>query len=314
MLSGDTLFVGDIARPDLAVDKDEGAREIFRSLHERLLALARRVEVWPGHLGGSLCGGPGDGHEGLLDDRLRARATTTLLHEEDEDALRRARDSPPSAPQPPNFQAIVEINRGAAGCTARVDAAPAHSAPGRASARDGRAASSTCARDLQFDDAHIPGSVCDHGAAGRLRHQARLGGRPRRRRSCSSAATTTTRRAAAPARRGGRHRARRRLPGRRDDELARRSSRDVGAHRAHRRAGPARAPRARPGVQVLDVRERGRVARRPHPRTRCTSPTTTSARLPDGLDPARAGRGHLRVGPAQRRRRLAAPAPRAPRT
>ena len=39
MLTGDTLFVGDVARPDLAVDKDEGARGIFRSLHEKLLSL-----------------------------------------------------------------------------------------------------------------------------------------------------------------------------------------------------------------------------------------------------------------------------------
>src|SRR4051812_22880415 len=59
VLTGDTLFVGDIARPDLAVDKEEGARGIFRSLHDRILALPPETEVWPGHLGGSLCGGPG---------------------------------------------------------------------------------------------------------------------------------------------------------------------------------------------------------------------------------------------------------------
>ena len=34
VLTGDTLFVGDIARPDLAVDKEEGARGIFRSLDD----------------------------------------------------------------------------------------------------------------------------------------------------------------------------------------------------------------------------------------------------------------------------------------
>ena len=34
VLTGDSLFVGDIARPDLAVDKEEGARGIFRSLHD----------------------------------------------------------------------------------------------------------------------------------------------------------------------------------------------------------------------------------------------------------------------------------------
>ena len=42
VLTGDTLFVGDIARPDLAVDKEEGARGIFRSLHEQAAAPARR--------------------------------------------------------------------------------------------------------------------------------------------------------------------------------------------------------------------------------------------------------------------------------
>src|SRR6476646_8876478 len=57
VLTGDTLFVGDVARPDLAVEKEEGARDLFRSLH-RLLDLPDTCEVWPAHLGGSLCGGP----------------------------------------------------------------------------------------------------------------------------------------------------------------------------------------------------------------------------------------------------------------
>ena len=35
VLTGDTLFVGDLARPDLAVEPEDGARGIFRSLHER---------------------------------------------------------------------------------------------------------------------------------------------------------------------------------------------------------------------------------------------------------------------------------------
>ena len=59
VLSGDSLFVGDVARPDLAVEPREGAAGIFRSLHERLLSLPDEVEVWPGHLGGSLCGSSG---------------------------------------------------------------------------------------------------------------------------------------------------------------------------------------------------------------------------------------------------------------
>ncbi len=63
VLSGDSLFVGDVARPDLAVEPREGAPAIFRSLHERLLALDDEVEVWPGHLGGSVCGGAALDHK-----------------------------------------------------------------------------------------------------------------------------------------------------------------------------------------------------------------------------------------------------------
>ena len=46
------MSFGDVARPDLAVDKEEGARGIFRSLHEKLLVLPDACEIWPGHLGG----------------------------------------------------------------------------------------------------------------------------------------------------------------------------------------------------------------------------------------------------------------------
>src|SRR6059036_1417361 len=44
VLTGDSLFVGAIARPDLAVDKEQGARDIFRSLHEQLLTLPDTCE------------------------------------------------------------------------------------------------------------------------------------------------------------------------------------------------------------------------------------------------------------------------------
>ncbi len=59
VLTGDSLFVGDVARPDLAVERAEGASGIFHSLRDRLLTLPDYIEVWPGHLGGSMCGGPG---------------------------------------------------------------------------------------------------------------------------------------------------------------------------------------------------------------------------------------------------------------
>ena len=58
VVTGDSLFVGDVARPDLAVEPEEGARELFGSLN-RLLELDDFAEAWPGHIGGSLCGGAG---------------------------------------------------------------------------------------------------------------------------------------------------------------------------------------------------------------------------------------------------------------
>ena len=55
LLSGDSLLIGDAARPDLAVDAKEGAEDLFASLR-RLTELPDDVEVDPGHTGGSLCG------------------------------------------------------------------------------------------------------------------------------------------------------------------------------------------------------------------------------------------------------------------
>ena len=55
VLTGDCLFVGDAGRPDLAVEVAEGAEGQFHSLR-RLTELGDGVEVYPGHVAGSLCG------------------------------------------------------------------------------------------------------------------------------------------------------------------------------------------------------------------------------------------------------------------
>ncbi len=55
VLTGDSLLVGDAARPDLAVEATEGAEGLFHSLR-RLLELQDGVELYPGHVAGSLCG------------------------------------------------------------------------------------------------------------------------------------------------------------------------------------------------------------------------------------------------------------------
>jgi len=56
MLTGDTLFVGAVGRPDLAGQEVEMAGMIYDSLHERILTFANEVEIYPGHQAGSACG------------------------------------------------------------------------------------------------------------------------------------------------------------------------------------------------------------------------------------------------------------------
>ncbi|MGH2767478.1 MAG: MBL fold metallo-hydrolase [Candidatus Methylomirabilales bacterium] len=56
LLTGDTLLVGDVGRPDLHVPAEEGARDLYRSLHERILTLEDHLEIFPAHFSGSVCG------------------------------------------------------------------------------------------------------------------------------------------------------------------------------------------------------------------------------------------------------------------
>ena len=56
VLTGDTLFVGAIGRPDLPGRARENAAELYDSIHEKLLTLPGDLEIYPGHFSGSLCG------------------------------------------------------------------------------------------------------------------------------------------------------------------------------------------------------------------------------------------------------------------
>ena len=60
VLTGDTLFIGDVGRPDLAASSglaaDAMARQLYRSLHEKLLTLPDATRIYPAHGAGSACG------------------------------------------------------------------------------------------------------------------------------------------------------------------------------------------------------------------------------------------------------------------
>jgi glyoxylase-like metal-dependent hydrolase (beta-lactamase superfamily II)/rhodanese-related sulfurtransferase len=155
VLTGDLLFVGDIARPDLAVEKTEGAKGIFHSLHDTLLALPDRVEVWPGHLGGSMCGGPGMDMKVSSTVGFERAHNPVLAVTVEEEFVEQALAE--LGPQPPNFESIVGLNTGP--LVIEGGTLPAL-VPRQLEQRQPEGALLVDVRtDEQFDDAHIPGAV-----------------------------------------------------------------------------------------------------------------------------------------------------------
>jgi glyoxylase-like metal-dependent hydrolase (beta-lactamase superfamily II)/rhodanese-related sulfurtransferase len=155
LLSGDSLFVGDVARTDLAVERVEGARQIFRSVRERLLSLPDECEVWPAHLGGSMCGGDGMNLKVSSTIGYERRHNPTLAIEDEERFVEESIAG--LGPQPPNFANIVALNRGGL-LTTGVEA-PALYGHQVEVKRDEGALLVDVRTELQFDDAHIAGSI-----------------------------------------------------------------------------------------------------------------------------------------------------------
>jgi hydroxyacylglutathione hydrolase len=66
VLTGDSLLVGDVGRPDLHAASEQSVEELgrilYRSLHDRLLALPDHLLVYPAHYAGSVCGRGLSGH------------------------------------------------------------------------------------------------------------------------------------------------------------------------------------------------------------------------------------------------------------
>jgi len=154
LLSGDSLLVGDLARPDLAVEPELGARDLHASLHS-LLELGDHVEVWPAHVGGSLCGGAG----------LSLKTCSTIGYERRNNPLlalpeqafvQSVTQSIPA--RPPNFAAVVEANRRSGEHLPAQP--PALDADALRHALDDREVTVLDARDPRaFDEGHVDGAL-----------------------------------------------------------------------------------------------------------------------------------------------------------
>ncbi len=107
VLTGDTLFIGDVGRPDLGGEREAG--DLYDSLFRILLPLDDSVEVYPAHGAGSLCGramssksGSTIGFERRFNPALQVRSKDEFI-----EAIMRG-----LPPKPPSFETIVAKNRG----------------------------------------------------------------------------------------------------------------------------------------------------------------------------------------------------------
>ena len=158
VFTGDTLFVGDVGRPDLSATHTprQLAALLYRSLHEKLLTLPDDTEVFPAHGAGSLCGrqmGPERsstiGRERRFNYALQARS--------EEEFVELLTASLP--PRPEYFGREVELNRQGA---SRLDELPSLAPLAAAAVFELQAAGAAVLDTrpaMEFAVAHVPGSV-----------------------------------------------------------------------------------------------------------------------------------------------------------
>jgi glyoxylase-like metal-dependent hydrolase (beta-lactamase superfamily II)/rhodanese-related sulfurtransferase len=158
VFTGDTLFVGDVGRPDLSPTRtpQELAGLLFESLHSKLLRLPDSTIVYPAHGAGSLCG-----------KQMSADAFSTIGRERAGNyalqPMSRARfvdlTTGELPPRPAYFQNEVARNR--AGAVALEELPPLRDlTPADVAELQSQGAAILDARPaMQFAAAHIPGSI-----------------------------------------------------------------------------------------------------------------------------------------------------------
>ena len=158
VLTGDTLFIGDVGRPDLSGDltPQQLAGMLFDSLHSKLLKLPDDVEVFPAHGAGSLCGRQMSTERSSTIGKQKA-SNYALRPTDKEEFVRLLTAELPE--RPGYFAQDVEINRTGAAPLAELRPLPSLT-PAEVAARQKSGATVLDTRPaIEFGPAHIPGSI-----------------------------------------------------------------------------------------------------------------------------------------------------------
>ncbi|MGH7264981.1 MAG: MBL fold metallo-hydrolase, partial [Candidatus Rokuibacteriota bacterium] len=152
VLTGDTLFVGDVGRPDFGGEPAAG--QLHTSLFERLLPLGDTVEVYPAHGAGSACGRAMSAKLGSTIGFER-RFNPALRHTDPEGFVRALMEGLPA--RPANMDQVIAKNRG---IVMSKRATPERLQPGDLGARLAAGATLVDVREPRaFGAGHVAGSL-----------------------------------------------------------------------------------------------------------------------------------------------------------
>ena len=158
VFTGDTLFVGDVGRPDLSAEhtSQELAALLYNSLQEKLLKLPDDTEIFPAHGAGSLCGRQMSTERSSTIGKER-RFNYALQARTPDEFIRLLTDSLP--PRPEYFGRDVELNRQGAAALNHLPPLAALGAAEVLHLQSGGAIVLDTRPPIEFAVAHVPGSV-----------------------------------------------------------------------------------------------------------------------------------------------------------
>jgi rhodanese-related sulfurtransferase len=158
VFTGDTLFVGDVGRPDLspAHTPQQLAAMLYRSIHDKLLTLPDDTEIFPAHGAGSLCGRQMSSESSSTIGRQR-QTNYALLARSSDEFVHLLTDNLPARPE--YFARDADLNRRGAAPISELPSLPALTAPEVRRLQEAGAIVVDTRPAMQFAVAHVPGSV-----------------------------------------------------------------------------------------------------------------------------------------------------------